>query len=366
MNKLLFLFVFTFYILLIKYLIWEPKITAFFLTIAFISVTFKLLWNKSEQKQSVLKLVIVFLILIIFLIFSIKSKPDSNKLNIFFVETNYSREFLSTKQMCAIESAAFNNPDSNVYIYSFKAKISEKLVKIYKNLKYIHSTPEEIFENTPLFSWWRKNSSIVQNGPYFTFHMTDSIRIAFLYKYGGFYSDLDTIMLRNLNPIQNLNGLGILIEFDELSIGSGVLIFKEKHPLLKIAITEMINNYDPNKWGANGPLLFWRSIQSYCKVDDIFANKKKKQVIFKVSNSSECDVSIFPYNYFYPVNWENYEILFEKNAKLDLKLFKNTYSTHFYGKFSDKIQVEKGDNSIYEYFAFKNCPYSYSLFRNKT
>ena len=79
--------------------------------------------------------------------FTIES--NSNKYNIFFIETNPDRILFTTKQLCAIESAAKNNPNGNVYVLSIKAIQNEQFINLksfYSNIKFMKFVPNEIFK----------------------------------------------------------------------------------------------------------------------------------------------------------------------------------------------------------------------------
>ena len=71
------------------------------------------------------------------------------KYNIFFIETNPDRILFTTKQLCAIESAAKNNPNGNVYVLSIKAIQNEQFINLksfYSNIKFMKFVPNEIFK----------------------------------------------------------------------------------------------------------------------------------------------------------------------------------------------------------------------------
>ncbi len=53
------------------------------------------------------------------------------KYNIFFVETNRERSIFSDKQLCAVESAAFNNPSSLILIEFFKLILNKISLKFF-------------------------------------------------------------------------------------------------------------------------------------------------------------------------------------------------------------------------------------------
>ena len=97
--------------------------------------------------------------------------------SIFFLESNYMRSEITTKQMCSIESAAKTNPNALIQVYSFSAKLNEKakyLLKKYRNLKIIKFNPEQVFSDTPILKWWQ--SGAVLKSPYSFSHLTDAFR----------------------------------------------------------------------------------------------------------------------------------------------------------------------------------------------
>ncbi len=99
-------------------------------------------------------------------------------------------------------------------------------------------------------------------------------------------------------------------------------------------------------------------IKDYCQVDNIYTS-----LMFDSNNRTlvNCDILIMPQHYFYPYTWENITYLFKKNNEISIKQLIDTYSIHFYGKLSQHILTRPGDNSIYDYFAKLNCPFSYEF-----
>jgi len=77
--------------------------------------------------------------------------------DIFFVESNADRPFLSSKQLCAIESAAINNPRAKVYVVSIRAEFNQThILKEYTNIFLVKMQPYDLFKDTPLSNWWNK------------------------------------------------------------------------------------------------------------------------------------------------------------------------------------------------------------------
>lgn len=116
--------------------------------------------------------------------------PANRDLNIIFIETNQTKKWIDLMQMCAIESAALNNPQSNVYLYSLNAELDRDLARKYDNIIFSKENVEVLFYDTPLYSWWLNDSDIILTSKFVEAHLADALRLALLYKYGGIYSDL--------------------------------------------------------------------------------------------------------------------------------------------------------------------------------
>lgn len=67
---------------------------------------------------------------------------------------------------------------------------------------------------------------------------------------------LDTITIRSFENIRHLIGVGYLYENEDSSIGNGFLLFPKGHQLLLNGMHQFANEYNPNIWAVNGPVLF--------------------------------------------------------------------------------------------------------------
>jgi len=136
---------------------------------------------------------------------------SQKRYNIFFIESDSNRNHFTWKDICSIESAAFHNPNAMIYVYSLSAKFDKfDLTNRYSNINIRYLNIPMLFNQTPLMSWWQ-NGAIKQSS-YKTVHLSDALRLALLYKYGGFYSDTDTITLKSFSDLMNYNGFGYLDE----------------------------------------------------------------------------------------------------------------------------------------------------------
>lgn len=199
-----------------------------------------------------------------------------------------------------------------------------------------------------------------------------------MYKYGGIYSDLDTITLKSFEPLldQGKNGFGDLK--GSVNIGIGLLLFKANSTYLKNVVQQFPKIYNPNEWATNGPILFHTVAKQFCQVNDIHyhlmpgyfqkitINATYNEIPAYLNNTHECsDLRIFPQHFFYPFLWHNQEFknIFEKNSKDNHVLNKavsNSYSLHYFGKLSSKFEPKPGDNSFFSSIAKKYCSFTYN------
>jgi hypothetical protein len=119
--------------------------------------------------------------------------------------------------------------------------------------------------DTPLYEWW-KQKAIVFRSPYQVVHISvnfitflfffnknhyhqnnlkDAARLALLYKYGGIYSDFDTITMKSFQSLLKYSGFGLITESNSSSVGNGLIIFKSNHPYLNYTIKQFVENYSP-------------------------------------------------------------------------------------------------------------------------
>nr|CAH0110650.1 unnamed protein product [Daphnia galeata] len=175
--------------------------------------------------------------------------PKLNKaLSIFFIETS-GRSCLTARQACGIESAARANAEAIITLYMEKNLIV--------NLSKIDSDRREIdCDITSALEFYRTGSFNTSTTP--LVHRSDIIRVALLWKNGGVYLDLDCIVMR---PLDVLNNTSMILAFrwdNYLSLGP---------PALTEAILEFCNRNDipASKW-----LHCWRNSSIFIQPADSF------------------------------------------------------------------------------------------------
>jgi lactosylceramide 4-alpha-galactosyltransferase len=192
-----------------------------------------------------------------------------------------------------------------------------------------------LFKNTPAETWFEEIKSgnkdpgeipLAQN-------LSNLIRLAVLYKFGGIYLDTDFIVLKSFADLRNAIGAqSIDVSKSWTRLNNAVLVFDMNHPLLLKFIEEFASTFDGNKWGHNGPYLVSRVVQ-------------------KVAGRPGYNFTVLPPMAFYPVGWNRIGGFFKKpenkvesrwvNAKL-LQLSGETYGIHLWNRQSSKFSIEEG------------------------
>lgn len=264
----------------------------------------------------------------------------------------------STKQLCAIESAAKNNRNAQVFVLSIRSQLDDELRQLtdtYSNLVFMKLMPIELFRDTPLASWWE--SGRVFKSKYVLAHIADAARLALLWKHGGVYSDLDTITIKSFEPLISRNGVGYIYENVD-SLGNGVMVFRREHDFIMQIMKAFVAVYDPNDWGVNGPVLIINMIKKSCDIENV------RQLMV---NTSRCDLTVFQENYFYPLRYydDEFKILFEPDRLIDMRKYTEAYSVHYYGFKSKDMNVSTRDNTMFGFLASCNCEITYEYVDSK-
>ncbi|CAA7051057.1 unnamed protein product [Microthlaspi erraticum] len=165
-------------------------------------------------------------------------------------------------------------------------------------------------------------------------NLSNLMRLAFLFKFGGVYLDTDMIVLKSFKSLRNVIGAQTLepVSRNWTRLNNAVLVFDKNHPFLLKCIEEFALTFNGNVWGHNGPYLVSRVARA-------------------VEGTSGYNFTILTPPAFYPVNWVEIEKLFkvprtEKDSKrVEVKvreMHKRSYGLHLWNKFSSKFEIEQG------------------------
>ncbi|KAL7741841.1 hypothetical protein ACLKA6_012060 [Drosophila palustris] len=163
---------------------------------------------------------------------------------IFFHETRCHSPFsqyilnLTARQACAIESAALNNPNFQVFVlfasYTYLPEDDDykdpllDAIRSYKNVKFRQLNIWRYAKDTPIEDWFKKGDLFRSN--FLTEHTSDLLRLLTLYRFGGIYLDLDVVVLKSLEYVP-LNYVGA---HDNLTLGNAVISLEPRDPQIDL------------------------------------------------------------------------------------------------------------------------------------
>ncbi|XP_009123502.1 lactosylceramide 4-alpha-galactosyltransferase [Brassica rapa] len=165
-------------------------------------------------------------------------------------------------------------------------------------------------------------------------NLSNLMRLAYLFKFGGVYLDTDMIVLKSFKHLRNVIGAQTLepVSRNWTRLNNAVLIFDKNHPLLLKCIEEFALTFNGNVWGHNGPYLVSRVARA-------------------VEGTEGYNFTVRTPSAFYSVNWVEIEKLFkvprtEKDLKRVrvkvLEMQRRSYGLHLWNKFSSKFEIEEG------------------------
>lgn len=193
-----------------------------------------------------------------------------------------------------------------------------------------------IFNNTKGEIWFNrlKKGRVKPGGVSLGQNLSNLLRLALLYKYGGIYIDTDVIVLKSLSGLRNTIGAQAV---DPRSgnwsrLNNAVMIFDKEHPILSKFIEEFALTFDGSKWGHNGPYLVSR-------------------VVSRLMGRPGFDITVLPPEAFYPVSWNGVHMLFRgpENSnhsgwsamKLE-DIRQHSFAVHLWNRESRTLKVEEG------------------------
>jgi len=165
-------------------------------------------------------------------------------------------------------------------------------LRSYKNIYFVHFNEQDIYFGTSLIRLNKtKRKQFIH---YFSIsHMSDLLRTALLYKYGGIYFDLDVIPIKNFEQFTNT----VALESND-GVNVAVLVFEKKHLVLDlqmdIQLKSIENQFNALCWNCLGPLALTNALKNVCNEHKLYIHKKDK-----------CQfIDIQPSFVFYPIKYQ--------------------------------------------------------------
>lgn len=265
---------------------------------------------------------------------------------IFFVETSErtSPEFLF---MCSVESAARTHPESPVMVLmkglpagnvSRPHHLGLSLLGCFPNVQLRPLDLARLFQGTPLAYWYKAVQLTWQ--PYWLPVLSDASRLAVLWKFGGIYLDTDFIVLRNLQNLSNSLGLQ-----SRYVLNGAFLAFEQHHEFLAQCMQDFVANYNGWVWGHQGPQLLTRVFKKWCGARSL-------------QDQHTCrGVTALPYQAFYPVPWQDWQLYFEDVQPEKMQqLLNGTYAVHVWNKKSHGHRLDTTSRAMLAQLYARYCP----------
>ena len=103
----------------------------------------------------------------------------------------------------------------------------------------------------------------------------DLARIFLLYKYGGIYSDIDTICHQSCKSLYHENDIVLCRDMDNSSIWNGFMACKKEEPFMKYLLEKLLENIDVNKKyksdvDITGPKILGKIFTQYFNIQQPF------------------------------------------------------------------------------------------------
>ena len=225
-----------------------------------------------------------------------ESQLQTNTLKIFFVQTSENEDILS-RHACSIESAARLHPNGSIFVlmrsqYVHLQRGSFKHLCSYSNVHFLHFNEEDIYSGTALIRLTQiQRKEFLQ---YFTIsHMSDFLRTALLYKYGGIYFDLDVIPLKSFARFVN----AVALETND-AVNVAVLALEKQHLVLHLQMDIQLKSAEKQSdrycWNCLGPLALTTALKDVCDEQKLHIHRKDK-----------ChQIDIHPSFTFYPIAYQ--------------------------------------------------------------
>lgn len=248
---------------------------------------------------------------------------------------------LGRRELLSMESLFKSHPRACLLIASnsMDSPKGAKFVKPFldRGFRVAALSPDYRFllEGTPAASWLDslRHGDVDPGEVPLGQNLSNLLRLALVYKFGGVYVDMDVLVLRSLSRLRNAIGA------QAVDAGTGnwsrlnnaVLAFDRGHPLLYKFIEEFALTFNGNRWGFNGPYLVSR-------------------VVRRVAGRPGFEFSVLPPVAFYPVGWNNIHELFEgprgrrrpKWVSTKYSAIRNgSYALHLWNSRSKGVEVEE-------------------------
>lgn len=281
-------------------------------------------------------------------------KPELLNQPIYFISSNIKDAEISLRAACAIESASLHNPYSEITLLTLHEpdnRTTTQLLHLIPNVHLKQMNIAEILSDTPLYDWYLQGD--YTESLFKLTHMSDALRLAILWKFGGIYMDTDIWSVKGVSHLHNT-----IAKQSVLYVNGAVMMFDKSHPFLHDCMEEFSRNYQKNEFTAQGPDLLTRVILKKCGID-------VKVIIGDVdpADVEKCvNVTVLPPESFYPIPFYRWNEYFEDMPVTGIgNPFTITYTFHLWNNLSKRNFTKAGSGVLVDQIARYHCPNVYKL-----
>jgi len=302
--------------------------------------------------------------------------------NIFLIETS-EKEVISPREACALESAARNSGLSVVMVRVGKVldksdnTTCQVLDRFHGDISIYHIDPAQFSVGSPIEGFFTSQKLKESMNKYV--HSADALRLLLVERYGGFYADLDFVIIKSLKGLKNVIASDQVTkeEYDDnnhLKIGdtvtNAIFHFSKGATILQLALENFNNVFQSNVWASGGPDLLHRCLLFICGFSADTPHRSVHMTRERFSPDQCSGVSVLENRSFFPFGWMRQSELWEpKRKRTDwYDLLQNSYAVHFYHSSSQSVGSPKPINKpkyygarkpAYLVLAMDHCPVAY-------
>ncbi|XP_069476303.1 alpha-1,4-N-acetylglucosaminyltransferase-like [Ambystoma mexicanum] len=276
---------------------------------------------------------------------------------VFFLETS-DRQQLSPMVSCAVESASRIYTDRPVVLLMEglanltldDINTSHKPFSPLYSLGNVFLLPlnmDALLQDTPLYSWYREFEP--SNEKQHLTVISDALRLALIWKYGGIYMDTDLISIR---PIRAENFLAA--EAPRYS-SNAVFSFGRHNTFIWDCMNNFPDHFNASIWVNPGPILFTMRLKELCTLPlfEEVADSKCQKIAFLHPNR------FFPFSF---SSWRKYYEVWETYPD-----FSDSYALYLWKHLNNEGRsVVPGSKTLVEHLYKTYCPSTYEFLIENT
>uniref|UniRef100_A0A0P4WMI3 Alpha 1,4-glycosyltransferase domain-containing protein n=1 Tax=Scylla olivacea TaxID=85551 RepID=A0A0P4WMI3_SCYOL len=253
------------------------------------------------------------------------------------------------RSWCGLESWALQNRRSGVWLVMLGTAVDSTdglllaLKQTYPNLHVVTVDLEWLFRDLPTNNLFSSGQWVDSTWP--AKSLSNMVRLAVVWHYGGFYADFDTVCLRPTEHLRNVVG-SQSAEY----VNNAIFHFDRHHPFVHQNMERQNMNFNGALLNVNGVNIMSNTAKMACNTtnfDELVAKGRGLCQGFRV----------LPQSAFYPVSWENWRDIFRSGAGPNLmKELNSSFVLHAWNVFSAANPVRVGTRTLYDLVSSAYCP----------